>query len=123
MRILFLFGLAFASAAGAQTPVCAWSGSALLCPGRPAPSNLIAPMPLPGAIPTPEQRIHRLQAQADFDRELASARIEQAKQPATASGLTNALRAELCTGGETVVRDSKQGDLTGLNPRCAAAHK
>jgi hypothetical protein len=124
MRSLFLCALALASPAAAQTPLCAWNGTGLTCPGQPALSGPLTPAPQPGAPPTPTQRLVQLQAQADFDRALVAAAVAQ--DTARVQALQRAdtlIAAGDCAAAETLAHEQAQADLPAVASRCAAARK
>jgi hypothetical protein len=124
VRSLFLLGLVLACPAAAQTPLCAWNGTGLTCPGQPAFSGPLTPAPQPGALPTPTQRLAQLQAHADFDRALAAAEVAQDTGRAQTLARADALiAAGDCTSAEALVRDKAKGDLAAVASRCAAARK
>lgn len=121
MRILVPIGLALASPAAAQTPLCAWSGTALICPSQPSAS--IGPLTETGRAgirPSPEQRLRDVQAQVDLDRAVIAARVGQAESEDRAKSLT---ANPVCAGAETEVRDARPGDLAGFAPHCAVSRK
>ena len=124
MRRLLFFSLALASPAAAQTPLCAWNGSGLTCPGQPVLSGPLTPALQPGMLPTPDQRLAQLQARADFDRALAAARVAQDdKRAETLARADTLIASGDCAAAETLVRGSAASDLAAIASRCAAAHK
>lgn len=124
MRIPFLLGLVLASPVAAQTPLCAWNGASLSCPGAPTFSGPLTPTPQPGAVPTPTQRLAQLQAEADFGRALAAAEVALDTQRAQTLERADAmLSAGDCAAAETLVREKAKADLAAVASRCSAARK
>ena len=118
-----LLSLVLAGPAAAQTPLCVWSGTGLICPGQPAPSAPTVSTIVPSILPSPEQQLNQLQAQADLDRAVVAAQAEQAQQRASIDRTDPLTIPGVCAGAETVVRENKPGDLAGYAPRCTAAPK
>ena len=119
-----MLGLLWAGAAIAQTPLCAWNGTSLSCPNQPAPSGPLMPQLQPGALPTPQQRLAEIQAQADFDRALVAARIAQdTERVNTLERADSLVEAGRCADAETLVREKAPTELATVTSRCAAPRK
>jgi hypothetical protein len=119
-----LLAALWTATATAQTPLCAWNGASLSCPDRPAPMGPLTPQAQLGALPTPQQRLTQLQAQADFDRALIAARIAQDTARVTTLERADTLvSAGRCADAETLVREKAPAELATIASRCAAASR
>ena len=117
-----MLGLFWAGAAVAQTPLCAWNGTSLSCPNQ--SSGPLTPQIQPGALPTPQQRLAEIQAQADFDRALIATRIDQgAARANTLERADTLVEAGRCADAKTLVREKAPTELPTVASRCAAAPK
>lgn len=119
-----LLGAAWAGAAAAQTPLCVWNGTSLSCPNQAAPSGPLTPGAQLGALPSPQQRLAELQAQADFDRALIAARVAQdAERVRVLERADTLVTSGSCADAETLVREKAPAELPAITSRCAAPRK
>ncbi|MBA2918447.1 hypothetical protein [Sphingomonas sp. CGMCC 1.13658] len=121
MKIPLVICLAMASPTAAQTPLCAWNGTSLSCPNQPVPQGPLTPAQPFKALPTPQQRLAELQAQADFDRTLIAARTAQdAKLLKVLEQADGLIAAGSCPDAETLVREKAPTEIATVTSRCAA---
>ena len=124
MKVLALVLAGIGAPVAAQTPLCAWNGAALVCPGQTMPGPLPLYEQQTGQLPPIADRIDRLNDQATLDRALALAQAEQAGRKAEAARQADASAAAgYCTGGEVLNTDAAEPGLELLRARCKAPRR
>jgi hypothetical protein len=121
VALSLLMGALWPIVATAQTPLCAWKGTSLSCPSQPVPQGPLTPAAPFDALPTRQQRLTELQAQADFDRALIAARTAQdAKRLKVLEQADSLIAAGNCPDAETLVRENAPAEIATVTSRCAA---